>query len=376
MESRLRIVITGGHLAPALAVVESLPKNVLVLFIGRKYALEGDDVVSLEYRAFGAFGVDFVPITAGRLKRDLGIYTIISLFKFPFGLFQAMHILREFRPHVVLSFGGYVSLPVGIASFLLSIPVVVHEQTFGAGIANSIVSLFARKVCISWESSRKYFPKEKTVLTGNPVRKAIRQQGESSKPSVQSSNERLPLVYITGGSTGSHAINVLVEGCVEKLLQRFSVVHQTGDAKNYQDFERLTHFREKFDPLLRRRYTIVRFVDPGKVGGLMREAALVVSRAGINTVSELLAMEKPALLIPLPHGQKGEQQTNALFLQRLGLAEVKDQRSLTKDGFCEAIIRMVQRKHTYRVVKSVAKRNDAAERIIATLFAVGGSHAT
>lgn len=369
MESRLRIVMTGGHLAPALAVVEALPKNVLVLFIGRKYAFEGDDVVSLEYSAFKAFGVDFAPITSGRLKRDVGIYTIISLFKFPFGFFRAMQILKKFRPHVVLSFGGYISLPVGIASFLLSIPVVVHEQTFGAGIANSIVSIFARKVCISWESSRKFFPKAKTVLTGNPVRKSI-------KKKFPISNEKLPLIYITGGSTGSHAMNVLVEGCIEKLLRQFRVVHQTGDAKKYQDFDRLTHFREKFEPLLRRRYTIIRFVDPGKVGGLMQEAALVVSRAGINTVSELLAMEKPALLIPLPHGQKGEQQTNALFLQRLGLAEVKDQHSLTEDGFCEVIIRMVQRKQSYRVVTSVAKRNDAAERIIATLFAVGGSHAT
>jgi len=155
----MKIVIIGGHLAPALSVMEALPKNTKILFIGRKYALEGDSALSLEYKVVTDLNIPFVGLNTGRLQRKVTKYTFLSLLKFPFGIIKSFLILIRFRPDVVMGFGGYVSIPVIVCAFILRIPVVIHEQTMEAGLANRIVSLFAKKICISWNTSRKYFPK-------------------------------------------------------------------------------------------------------------------------------------------------------------------------------------------------------------------------
>ena len=167
----MKLIIVGGHLSPALAVIEALQKDVNVLFIGRKYVFEGSKTLSLEFRTITKRKIPFVSISTGRWQRKFTRFTIPSLLKFPFGILQSFLILKKFKPDVVLSFGGYLSLPVGIAAFILRIPIVIHEQTLEAGIANKVLSIFAKTVCISWETSRKYFPKSKVILTGNPMRK-------------------------------------------------------------------------------------------------------------------------------------------------------------------------------------------------------------
>src|SRR3990167_6775375 len=169
----MKIVIIGGHLTPALSVIEALPKDAQILYIGRKYSLEGDKALSLEYQAITKKGIPFSAIKTGRLQRRITRYTLPSLVKIPYGFGQSLTILRRFKPNVVVGFGGYVSLPVILAAKTLKIPIVIHEQTLEAGFTNKIVAGFADKICISFESSHKYFPKEKTVLTGNPIRRTL-----------------------------------------------------------------------------------------------------------------------------------------------------------------------------------------------------------
>ena len=118
-------------------------------------------------------GIPFYAINTARLQRKFTKHTVPSLIKFPLGFIQSLKILRKIKPEVVLGFGGYISLPVVLAAAFLKIPIVIHEQTLEAGFANKIEAKFARKICISWQSSEKYFPKEKTVLTGNPLRQVI-----------------------------------------------------------------------------------------------------------------------------------------------------------------------------------------------------------
>lgn len=363
----MKIVITGGHLSPALAVMTALPKDWEVLVIGRTHAFEGDRAVSLEYQAIKKMQVPFVSISTGRLQRVLTAHTVTSLLRFPYGILQSFSLLRRFQPDIVLSFGGYVSLPVTIGAFLLSIPVVVHEQTREGGLANRITALFAKQVCISWESSKYFFPKEKTVLTGNPLRSEFTKR----QPTVKSEP---PLIYVTGGSTGSHTINVLIEGCIAMLLKKYRVLHQTGDAHKHKDFARLFRLRKKLPRTLQERYRLVKFVEPSKVPSVLSAADLVVARSGINTVTELLFMQKPSLLIPLPHGQGSEQEKNARFFKKMGLGEVLQQASLTPELLQRNIDSTVRNKFRYRVRgKDSWLKKNAAEEIVRVMETVANS---
>ena len=324
--NNMRIAIIGGHLSPALSVIDALPKDNDVIFIGRKQVLEGDKAISLEEKVITEKGIPFYPITTGRLQRRITRHTLFSLLKLPVGVQQALSLLKKTSPDIVLSFGSYVSLPVVFASFLRSIPIVIHEQTLEAGLANRIAARFATKICISWESSRRFFPAEKTVLTGNPIRKF-----QISNYKYPMSNGRKKLIYVTGGSLGSHAINLLIDGCIERLLDEHLIYHQTGDAREFNDFERLENRKKQLSELKQSRYTLTKFVSADDIGVLLKQADLVVGRSGINTVSELLYFEKSAILIPLPFSQRKEQKKNALFLERIGLAKVVEQDGLTSE---------------------------------------------
>ncbi len=360
----MKILITaggGGHFAPVVPVIQELPLSAQIVIVGRKYPLEGDSAVSFEHQVAKKLNIPFKSLTAGRLQRKFTRYTLFSLFKLPIGFIQGLMILLFFRPDVIVSFGGYISLPIVVWGAAVRIPIVIHEQTQQAGIANKIASYFARAVCVSWERGVKEFPKSKTVLTGNPVRKEIVDASHKT-PIVLD----MPLVYITGGSLGSHAINVLVEECLEKLLSQMYIVHQTGDARNYKDFERLKHRAESLDPHLKKRYTVKKFLDVVELSDTLQKAALVVSRAGINTITELLYLGKPALLIPIAVSQKNEQIKNAKLFASTGLGEIVYQDLLTGEKLFEKIISMLERIHTYRSHAEAAKKLvniDAASKI-------------
>jgi UDP-N-acetylglucosamine--N-acetylmuramyl-(pentapeptide) pyrophosphoryl-undecaprenol N-acetylglucosamine transferase len=273
------------------------------------------------------------------------------------GFYQSLKTLRQIKPDVVLGFGGYVSLPVVLASFFLKIPIVIHEQTLEAGFANKLEAKFASKICISWKSSEKYFPKNKTVLTGNPLRRIILKTKSLKK------EDGLPIIYITGGSSGSHAINSLVEKSLEKLLEKFVIIHQSGDAKAYADFEKLQAEKNKLDASIARNYNLRKFYSPEDVAKNLNSADLVVGRAGINTVTELIYFAKPAFLIPLPFAQRNEQLKNATFLKELGLGEIGLQNTLTSEVFVSTISAMLKNLKAYQLKEKVLI-TDAAENIV------------
>lgn len=354
----------GGHFAPALAVIDKLPKDWEILIVGRKYAFEGDEALSFEYQTAQKLNIPFVPLTTGRLQRKLSLHTFTSLAKIPVGLVQATKILKDFAPDIVLSFGGYIAVPVAVAAKMLRIPIVVHEQTLHAGLANTIISKFADKICISWGYSEQFFPKEKTVLTGNPLRKEFL---ELAHKTPFRANHKHPLIYITGGSGGAHGINVLVERAVEKLLQKYLVIHQTGDAREYGDYDRLKRLKDIMPDHLKKRYEVVKFIPADQVVSVMLNADLVIARSGISTVSELLYLGKPCMLIPLPYGQKNEQLLNAQFVQSTGLGELYEQESLNADLFAEKVDEMLVNIDKYKghaIETHKLIQRDAAEKII------------
>ncbi len=363
----------GGHFSPALATIQNLSPDDRVLVIGRKYSLEADKTIALEYQLAQKLGIPYISITTARLQRKFSKHTILSLLKLPFGFLQAYKILHNFKPDVVLSFGGYISIPVVIVAHRMGIPVVIHEQTVDAGMANKIASRFAKKICISWESSRQFFPKEKTVLTGNPLRKAILEQLQPSPKSKTAEQvfalpkEQLPLLYITGGSIGSHEINRFIEGCLEQLLQKYRIIHQTGDAQQFKDYERLKALKNDLDPKLQKKYYLKKFLSPEEVGTVLLEADLVISRCGMSTMTELLYLGKPCLLIPLPSSAHGEQMKNAQFLKGVGIAEISLELETSPDTLYAKINEMIQSLEKYKNAGEKSRdlvQKDAAQTIL------------
>src|SRR5258708_5429670 len=241
----MKVLITGAHFTPAQAVIEELQKfpEVKLIYVGRKTTREGDTTSSVESQVLPKLGVKFVPITTGRLRRVLDIWTVISLLKIPVGFIQAPFILMKESPDVIVSFGGYVGVPLVIWGWFFSIPIIVHEQTLVSGLANTISNIFATKIAVSFDKDYS-FKREKIILTGNPMRKELLEGSKNIpadiKKAIQSAkSEKLPLIYITGGNQGSHTINTSVADVLEELTKKAVVIHQTGDSE-FKDFESLS----------------------------------------------------------------------------------------------------------------------------------------
>ncbi|OGH23466.1 MAG: hypothetical protein A2629_00265 [Candidatus Levybacteria bacterium RIFCSPHIGHO2_01_FULL_41_15] len=335
----MKIAFIGGHLSPALSLIGQAPKNWEIIFIGRKYVFEKDKTLSPEYKTIKNLGILFEEILTGRLQRKFTKNTIPSLLKLPGAFFKAYSILKEHKPDAVLGFGGYVQIPVVFAAFFLKIPVVLHEQTRKIGLSNKLCAFFAKKICISWRSSFDFFPKQKTILTGIPLRKELVSKAESQKRKVKNGNTK-PLIFITGGSSGSHFINKLIEDSLEKLLEKFLIIHQTGDSEEFRDYANLKTIVSKLPKSFRKDYFIKKFIDPQEMGDYLFDSDLVISRSGINTVSELILFKKPSILIPIPFSQINEQMENAKFLKDIGLSEIIEQKKATPKLLFEKVTEM------------------------------------
>ncbi len=346
----MKVLITGTHFTPAVAVIEQLKKfDVEIVYVGRRTTLEGDKSASVESQLLPSLGVKFFPIITGRLQRVFTIYTVPSLLKIPIGFIQAMYIILFEKPDVILSFGGYVAVPVVFVGWLCSIPIIVHEQTLVSGLANKISSWFADKIAVSFKNSA--FKGEKMILTGNPIRREIIEKLDGVKLSHPRGG--LPVVLVMGGSQGSHVINLAVEECLSKLLKISAIYHQTGDSR-YRDYERLGTLGEG--------YQVTRWLGK-EYAAVLHKADLVICRAGINTLTELAYLGKPALVIPIPNK---EQNKNAFFFERLGLARVLPQSKLSGETILKNVKFMI---NNLEPLKQKAKKAsnvvvpDAAKRL-------------
>lgn len=320
------IVISGGHLTPALATADELYKRGWkIVYVGRRHSLEGDAAISQEGAEVTKRGYTFFPLVTGRLQRHLTMYTLLSLLKIPLGFAQSVWCILRYKPRIVLSFGGYVAVPVVMTAWTLRKVIVTHEQTRKPGLANRFISHFAKVVCISWPETKKYFQQKKIKVTGNPLRREL----FSVKAQYDMVLDK-PLIFVTGGNLGAHVLNKTIEELLPDVLNDYCVIHQTGNAKEYGDFERLQKKRMQFSETIRNRYYVTDYVDSDHIGWVYKKATYVISRAGANTVTELIALQKPAILVPLPWSGEGEQEANAMYLGQSGAALVVDQSKLNR----------------------------------------------
>ena len=335
------IVITGGHVTPALAVVSEIRRvhpDWRILWIGRRTALEGIAIESEEYRLVRKQGIRFLTLTTGRFTRQWSLNTISSLVKIPVGYVQALFWLARVRPTIIVSFGGYVALPVVVAGAILRIPSITHEQTHVPGLANRIIAGLVGRICVSFPETSARFAKDKTVVTGLPIRHELL---AAAKPLQTSAMEPTPVVYITGGSTGAVSLNTIVFPVVTHLTKTYIVIHQTG----HPSFEQARSIRDDLPIVQKKRYIIAPFFDIEDLGGILRPARIVIARAGANTVWELALLAKVAILVPLPWSAGGEQKANALWLAQNGGAVVLDQQGLT-DAKMERTIHAMMANYT------------------------------
>jgi len=328
----MRIVITGGHHTSALPVIEKLRnsnQHIELFWVGHKHTLRGNENESLEYREITSLGVPFYTLHAGKVYRT---YDIKRLIKVPCGFVEAFILLLKIRPDVILSFGGYLAVPVVVAGFLLGIPSVTHEQTTVVGYANKLISYFAKKILVSWESSAKHFPKKKVVVSGLPLRKVLFNV-ESNSFEV---NLALPTIYITGGKTGSHKINMCIKQVLPDLLKKCNVIHQCGDNSVYNDFDVLQQNCALLGSFSGK-YFLRKFVLQDEIGEVFKKAGIFITRGGAHTTFECKTFKKQSIVIPIPWVSHNEQYNNARTLQDLGLGVILEEKDLTAPNLLDMI---------------------------------------
>jgi len=365
----MKIVITGGHHTSALPVIEELRKrepNVEIYWFGHKYTLLGDKNPTLEYREITALNISFYDLKAGKVYKT---FNIVRLLRIPFGIFQALFLLLKIKPDIILSFGGYLSAPTVLAGWFLGIPSLTHEQTVVAGYSNKLISYFVKKILISWKESTKYFPKNKVVHTGLPLRKEI---FDTSSNSFDSKNN-FPTIYITAGKTGSHVINESVKEVMSELLSFCNVIHQCGDNSVYNDFDDLKDIYEEIKFVSKGDYFLRKFILKSEIGSAFDKADLIVSRSGAHTTHEILALEKPSILIPISWVSHNEQYKNAEVLEKYGLAKIFDQKNLSSQTLVMEVRNSLNNLDKYKLKNMELKKliiKDSSKLIVDEVYKI------
>ncbi len=338
-----KILITGGHLTPAIAVLSELKKRGYqnFLWVGHKYNQLGNKQLSPEYQIVTMNNIPFLNLRTGKIIRSRDLKSFFQLIKqiflIKFGLIKSFFIILKYRPSIVLSFGGYLAVPVVINAKLFRTKVLTHEQTIVVGSANKLISKLADKILISWDSSRKYFNAKKTILTGNPIRRDIFKV--KSETLTQSFNNELPILLIYGGNQGSHEINFRVFDILEEFLNDFNIIHQTGNSSVTNDFTKAKQLKLRLNTVLKDRYTIRDYILPNEIGEALNKADIILCRAGANSISEILALGKMSVLIPIPWASHDEQTKNAELVASTGLGYILKQKdSLTSQTLFQTIL--------------------------------------
>jgi UDP-N-acetylglucosamine--N-acetylmuramyl-(pentapeptide) pyrophosphoryl-undecaprenol N-acetylglucosamine transferase len=320
---------TAGHVVPAIPIMtRARERGARVSFIGSRSGLEE--------RLLAAEAVDCYGISAGKLRRYVSLENAVDVFRVIAGIWQAFWLLGRLAPDVVFSKGGYVSLPVVVAAWLRRVPVVAHESDLSPGLANRLALPFVRTLCVTFAETPAPRLRGRRVVTGTPLRSALLEgDANRGRALLQAPDER-PVLLVTGGSLGADALNRAVMGAIDALLEVFVVVHVCGAGKD-------SGYRAPG-------YHAFEFVS-GEWGDLLAAADLVVSRAGANSLFELLALGKPNLLVPLsPRVSRGDQVENAEFARAHGFSRVLDEDDLSPERLIAEVF------ETYRQLPEIRCR--------------------
>ena len=344
-----KIVLTGGgtagHVTPNMALIPKLRElEYDIIYMG---SYDG-----IEKRLMEDFDIPYYGIATGKFRRYFDPKNFSDPFRVIKGMREARKYLKEIKPDVLFSKGGFVSVPVVRAAASLGIPCIIHESDMTPGLANKLCIPVAKKVCCNFPETFSQLPTSKAVLTGSPIRKELASGDKEAAYRLCGFDNTKPVIMVVGGSLGSAAINQAVSDVLPELLKDFQVVHLCG--------------REKVDNLLltKQGYKQFEYVK-SEMKDIFAMADIVISRAGANAISEILALKKPNILIPLPSSSsRGDQLLNAKSYESQGFSIVIDEDDLTNKLFLEKIQELYFNRFTYIDAMKKSSQRDAIGTII------------
>ena len=346
----MKIILTGGgtagHVMPNIALLPQLRGlGFDISYIGSVDGMEKDLVAKENLPYHG--------ISSGKLRRYLSAKNITDAFRVVRGVGQARKIIKKIAPDIVFSKGGFVTVPVVLAARLSKVPVIIHESDITVGLANKLCIPHATKVCCVFPETLAQIPKSKALLTGTPIRQEIFDGSRIKGVALCNFPEEKPVIMIMGGSQGSAAINNCIRDALDGLLTTFNIVHICGIGNLNEAAKRPGYLQFEY--------------VGEEMGHLYAAADLVVSRAGANSLSELLALSKPNVLIPLSRrASRGDQILNAESFARQGFSVVIDEDDMDKDVLVKTITDTFENRGKY----IAAMKKSGAENGISSIVAL------
>ena len=344
-----KIMLTGGgtagHVTPNLALLPLLKKQgFTVSYVG---SYDG-----IEKKLVEEANVPYHGISSGKLRRYFDLKNFTDPFRVIKGYGEAKKLMKTEKPDIVFSKGGFVTVPVVIAAHKYKIPVILHESDMTPGLANRICNPYATKVCCNFPETFNHLPKDKGVLTGQPIRSELFSGNKEACLKFTGLSGAKPILLVTGGSLGSVAVNKAVRSILNKLLENFDIIHLCG--KNNVDTS-LTNVKG---------YVQYDYIKD-ELKDMFAAADVIISRAGANTICELLALKKPNILIPLPASQsRGDQLLNAASFERQGFSKVLDEEKLTDELLLNSVVDVYKNRSGYIDAMSKSTQTDAVTAIV------------
>lgn len=353
-----RIILTGGgtagHVTPNIALLPRLRElQYDIHYIGSYNGIEKELIAKQQIPYHG--------ISSGKLRRYFSLKNFTDPFRVLKGFNEANHLIKTLKPDVIFSKGGFVSVPVVIAGKRNHIPVIIHESDMTPGLANRISIPSAYKVCCNFPETLKALPEDKAVLTGSPIRQELLTGDPEKARAFCGFTDNKPVILVIGGSLGATAVNQAVRAILPELLKEFQVIHLCGKGKldtSLSNLEGYVQFEYIQDELRH----------------LFALSDIVISRAGANAICELLALQKPNILIPLSaSASRGDQILNARSFERQGFSKVLEEETLTNELLLKSIRELYENRRQYVTAMQRSAQQSPIETIIQLIESASGN---
>lgn len=338
------IVLTGGgtagHVTPNIALMGRLKEQgYQISYIGSYNGIEKTLIEEL--------GIPYYGISSGKLRRYFDLKNFTDPFRVLKGFSEARKLLKQLKPDVIFSKGGFVTVPVVVAAGRLKIPAIIHESDMTPGLANKLCIPSAVKVCCNFPETKAHLPEGKAVVTGTPIRPELLQGDADKGRAFTGFTSEKPVIMIIGGSLGAQAVNDAVRRILPELLKDFQVVHLCGKGKRDDSKNDL------------KGYVQYEYIE-SELADLFAMADIVISRAGANAICELQALKKPNLLIPLSaNASRGDQILNARSFEKQGFSMVLEEEAITDEVLLKAVHDLYDHRETYRAAMENAPGQDS-----------------
>jgi UDP-N-acetylglucosamine--N-acetylmuramyl-(pentapeptide) pyrophosphoryl-undecaprenol N-acetylglucosamine transferase len=364
---------TGGHFYPVVAIAQELHK------IARENKIVDFEVYFMSYSPYNQGilydnNIIFKKNYAGKVRRYFSVLNFLDLFKTAWGIVKSVWEIFLIYPDVVFGKGGYASFPAILAARILRIPVVIHESDSVPGKTNLWAGKFAEKIAISYPEAASYFLKDRVALTGQPIRKEIKDPLAANAFEYFGFDKNIPVILVQGGSLGARAINDVLVETLPKLVEKYQVIHQTGK-------DLLEEVKKTVDVVLqnnpnRVRYKPFPFLNDLELRSAAGAASIVISRAG-SSIFEIASWGLPSIIIPIPSSNGDHQAKNAYSYARTGAASVIEQGNLSGNILFAEVERIVGNPELSNKMRESTKsfvRLDAASLIAEELLKIALKH--